>query len=426
MFVSFFFFLINRSKSLTSRSTGKNNNESEPTTSTQQNISTRSGDFEYQIESFNRTVRFNNGNIYQNVVDSLDKLLTLPPKIINKLQFIQMYQRHIIYVNAFELDFIDTSIINQELYDIPTIFTVSEFLPDFLNKLEEKRFGSWKELATWARSSFGEFANRVWPTKSQDEVILVNYIQDIMIHYGEYFDEPYQKNLLEGDVNCCHIIPLTKILRKYCLIVSGERFSRAVQFRNKFSKSSNGRGSKTDMGGDIAGYEIFTIENSFDKNEWTKKYIKDELKLAIYNRDDLFAIWHDVYKNTLRSFYKIEEKLKLLRTWSIQLSGQHGGHSGLHIDLYSTRQPIAGLFLFLSVDSVPLPRQEEEPGFRTLSKVIELMIRLAHGIHNTKKRYEMIQDEIRTLKRGQFPCVEKRSYMDESKLKSPPRKKRPR
>ncbi|GBB85254.1 hypothetical protein RclHR1_11810002 [Rhizophagus clarus] len=188
------------------------NNESKPTTSTQQNISTRSGDFEYQIESFNRTVRFNNGNIYQNVVDSLDKLLTLPPKIINKLQFIQMYQRHIIYVNAFELDFIDTSIINQELYDIPTIFTVLEFLPDFLNKLEEKRFGSWKELATWARSSFGEFANRLWPTKSQDEVILVNYIQDIMIHYGEYFDEPYQKNLLEGDVNCCHIIPLMKIL----------------------------------------------------------------------------------------------------------------------------------------------------------------------------------------------------------------------
>ncbi|GBB85255.1 hypothetical protein RclHR1_11810003 [Rhizophagus clarus] len=193
------------------------------------------------------------------------------------------------------------------------------------------------------------------------------------------------------------------------------------------------------MGGDIAGYEIFTIENSFDKNEWTKKYIKDELKLAIYNRDDLFAIWHDVYKDILRSFYKIKEKLKLLRTWSIQLSGQHGGHSGLHIDLYSTRQPIAGLFLFLSVDSVPLPRQEEEPGFRTLSKVIELMIRLAVsvklllGLHvsisdNLYRRrwYKMIQDEIRTLKRGQFPCVEKRSYMDESKLKSPPRKKRPR
>ncbi|GBB85258.1 hypothetical protein RclHR1_11810006 [Rhizophagus clarus] len=167
-----------------------------------------------------------------------------------------MYQRHIIYVSAIELDFIDISVINQELYDIPIIFTVSEFLPDFLNKLEEKRFGSWKELATWARSSFEEFANRVWPTKSQDEDILVNYIQDIMIHYGEYFDEPCQKNLLEGDVNCCHIIPLTKILRKYCLVVSGERFSVTVQFRNKFSKSSNGRGSKTDMGGDIAGIII--------------------------------------------------------------------------------------------------------------------------------------------------------------------------
>ncbi|GES80849.1 hypothetical protein RCL_jg17693.t1 [Rhizophagus clarus] len=201
-------------------------NENKPITSTQQNISTRSGDFEYQFESFSRTVRFNNGNIYQNTVDLLDKLLTFPPKNVSK---------------------------TYNLY--------------FLNKLEEKRFGSWKELATWARSSFEEFANRVWPTKSQDEDILVNYIQDIMIHYGEYFDEPCQKNLLEGDVNCCHIIPLTKILRKYCLVVSGERFSVTVQFRNKFSKSSNGRGSKTDMGGDIAGYEIFTLENSFDKNE---------------------------------------------------------------------------------------------------------------------------------------------------------------
>lgn len=92
-----------------------------------------------------------------------------------------------------------------------------------------------------------------------------------------------------------------------------------------------------------------------------------------------------------------------------------------HIDLYSIRQSIAGLFLFSIVDSVPLPRQDEEPGFKSLSKVVELMIRLAVSViivkifykilifdlnstesASQKKNYERVRNEIRTLKRGQF------------------------
>jgi len=83
--------------------------------------------------------------------------------------------------------------------------------------------------------------------------------------------------------------------------LSGERFSKSVKFANKMANNNNKRGSKTDMGGEIYGYEIFNLENSFLSNDSTKKFVNDKLKIAKYNREDLFTLRCDFEERTKRS-----------------------------------------------------------------------------------------------------------------------------
>ena len=47
-----------------------------------------------------------------------------------------MYQRNIIHINAYELKFINKDVINQEIADIPTLFTISEALPKLFESLD--------------------------------------------------------------------------------------------------------------------------------------------------------------------------------------------------------------------------------------------------------------------------------------------------
>ena len=68
-----------------------------------------------------------------------------------------------------------------------------------------------------------------------------------------------------------------------------------MKFRINLFNESNHRGHKTDLGGEISGFEVFTFENSYIANEYTKKFKKDELKIACYTRDDLIVLWQTYY-----------------------------------------------------------------------------------------------------------------------------------
>ena len=160
------------------------------------------------------------------------------------------------------------------------------------------------------------------------------------------FQETYNENSCEGDVHDIHILPLTKLLRRVCKLINGERFSEAVKFRMNLFNQSNSRGYKTDLGGEISGFEVFTFENSFMANEHTKKYKKDELKIGCYTRDDLIVLWQTYYRKAFSVFNEFETYLKAIRTWGAQLSGTLDGNDGLHLSIYSTRQVTAGLFFF--------------------------------------------------------------------------------
>lgn len=170
-----------------------------------------------------------------------------------------------------------------------------------------------------------------------------------------------------------------------CKLINGERFSEAVKFRMNLFNQSNNRGYKTDLGGEISGFEVFTFENSFIANEYTKKYQKDELKIGCYTRDDLIVLWQTYYRKAFSVFDQFEIYLKAIRTWGAQLSGTLDGNDGLHLSIYSTRQVKAGLFFFLSVDSEPLPRKENGVGYASISACAEMIIRLAVSYAFSKK-----------------------------------------
>ncbi|CAH1757915.1 7455_t:CDS:2, partial [Entrophospora sp. SA101] len=69
--------------------------------------------------------------------------------------------------------------------------------------------------------------------------------------------------------------------------------------------------------------------------------------------------------------------LRSLRTWGLQLSGEFNGQNRLYLNLFSTRQVYPVLFLFLNVESAPLPCKEDNLSFTSLSRITEMMIRLA-------------------------------------------------
>ena len=111
--------------------------------------------------------------------------------------------------------------------------------------------------------------------------------------------------------------------------------------------------------------------NNFD--HWNRKTNLG----CMYNHNDLFTLWCDFDERTKWSHKLIENNLRLLRTWGLQLSGECNGQDCLHLNLFSTRQVYPALFLFLNVESVPLPRKEDNPSFTSLSRITEMMIRLA-------------------------------------------------
>ena len=97
------------------------------------------------------------------------------------------------------------------------------------------------------------------------------------------------------------------------------------------------------------------------------------MKITRYNHNDLC----DFDERTKRSHKSIENNLRLLRTWGLQLSGECNGQDCLHLNLFSTRQVYPALFLFLNVESVSLPRKKDNPSFTSLSRITEMMICLA-------------------------------------------------
>ncbi|CAH1769130.1 8366_t:CDS:2, partial [Entrophospora sp. SA101] len=368
----------------------------------------------------------NNDDIYGSIKNALKFLnqnnKTIPVEKQPSHKHSNLYIQSIIYINALDNPLVDQSLmidqtlINKELEQIITLKEVSPFLPAFLGELEiVTKLSSWYELEQWARKKyFSDFADIIWPDRSVFDSLIVNYLQDILIHYSSLFQEPYHENLCEGDVHDIHILPLTKLLRRVCKLINGERFSEAVKFRINLFNKSNHRGHKTDLGGEISGFEVFTFENSYIANEHTKKFKKDELKIACYTRDDLIVLWQTYYRKAFSVFSEFETYLMAIRTWGAQLSGTLDGNSGLHLSIYSTRQVTAGLFFFLMVDSEPLPRKETGVGYASLSACAELVIRLMAGIQQTSKIYLEMDKLYRGLSR-QNPKKqsEKRVYLDE-------------
>ncbi|CAJ0831961.1 1394_t:CDS:2 [Entrophospora sp. SA101] len=98
-----------------------------------------------------------------------------------------------------------------------------------------------------------------------EEGLIIDYIQSVLIHYGEYLGEPYKKDILEGDI---HFGPRN-------LSYYSNKHTKKVLFSHE--PSSKGHGSKSDLGGDMYGYEIFTIKNGFITKNTTSK----------------FTLWHD-------------------------------------------------------------------------------------------------------------------------------------
>ncbi|CAG8537504.1 5901_t:CDS:10 [Acaulospora morrowiae] len=233
------------------------------------------------------------------------------------------YMRKIIYLNAREFKWISVDDVNHEIAQLPLIANISENLPYFLRQLDkETEFSTWRELTKWARKHYySEFADQVWPTRSKHEKIIVEYIQDILIHYGEYFSEPYEKGLSEGAIHFNHIIPLTKILREYCLI---------IRHADKSRNTIRGSGKRTCLRGKIDGYEFFTHENSLAK-EGSAEFVRDEFKIANYNRDNLFVYWNDIFRQAPATFNQFKEQLQQIRVWGLHLSNQLDERNGLHL-----------------------------------------------------------------------------------------------
>ncbi|CAH1769351.1 5525_t:CDS:2, partial [Entrophospora sp. SA101] len=289
-----------------------------------------------------------------------------------------LYNRRILYLDVFELEWIPSTIIKIESLGLPRI---SQLQPQLIKLLEVL-----EDLVTIDFESI-----------------------NMIIGSCDLFDTK-SRETLEGDAGVNHMVPLTKLIRNHLKITFGEYNSAAVKFRHDLGcpLQMGGRNSKMDLVGIYQGYEFLSHENSFDHKDTTKKTRKDLLKLATYARDGSFLIWQDAHKDVQTSFDKILQYLVEIRTWGIHLLGQMEGHQGLHIKVFGMRQAKCGLFLLSKLDSFPLPNEESLIDFRCITKPIETMIRLASGIKESTKHLQELHQVISKIRHGEPMGVSKK------------------